>query len=271
MNRGFWVQIALLACGLAFPVRAEQAAGPFAARVEGYLGFATLDYPSAYSDPRGFTGGGGASAALSSGLFAAQLDVFGDGAEYDKGFEALRSTGVGAHIGLRDSSRAAMAISLGWNHGESTPFDPSDGRLGASRETYRVGGEYEAYLGIVTLGANAGYLELENSKRDAYYARGFVRVYPTDNIRAELLGGVIENPSDGDDPTDIARLELQYRFPELPVSVFGRWEATFDAADSHQAVLGVRLYFDGDRTLIASDREAFFDGCTLVHSGARTC
>jgi hypothetical protein len=249
--------------GLPVMVRADEEANLLAARIEGYLGYARLVAPNS-PDADGFSGGGVGSVALNSGPFSGQLDFFGDRADYDRGVDGINTIGVGAHLGLRDSERGAVAFSTAWNRGDLE--DPD-----VDTHFYRVGGEVEGYLGILTAGANAGLVEIADSRDDDYYARGFLRVYPTENLRLEVLGGVVDRPDDGNDPTDIARAELAFRLPESPLAVFGRWEATFDAIDSHQAVLGVRLLLDGNRSLLASDRSTFFDGCTLVHSLSRSC
>ncbi len=234
---------------------------PLAARIEGYLGAALLD--GSGPEPTAFAGGGVGSAVLRLLPFVAQVDVFGDRANYNFGLEGINNTGFGLHLGLRDPELGAVAFSGAWDRFEFERFDQNV-------DAFRIGGEGELYLGIFTLGASAGVLEYEDVQDDDYYVRGSASIYPVEDLKLQLLGGVVD--SAGSSATAIARAELEYRLPNTPVSLLSRWEGSFDSpSDSHEIVAGIRVYFDRASSLRASDRGTFFDGCTLVHSVARSC
>jgi hypothetical protein len=256
---GIWIASSLLcaaAAGAAGPP-----VSPFAARVEGYLGGAVLD-PDESSTLSAFDAGGAGSAVARFGPFYLQGDVFGDYADFDP---HARNVGGGGHLGVVDPELGAIGATGAYQELEIGSFDD---------HFFRAGGEAELYRGPLTLGAQGGYLDEEQSSSGGYYARGLVRFYPTGNLKLEGLGGVAELAND---VVPHARVLVEYRPEAWPVAMFVRWEGAFDSSvDQHFAVAGLRLYLDGlrfgsDRTLRDLDRVYFREACVHTLLATRTC
>jgi hypothetical protein len=231
---------------------------PFAIRVEGYLGGAILDAGS-LGDESAFDGGGAGSAVGLLGPAFLQLDLFGDYTDFDP---EVSTVGFGGHLGLVDSEIGSVAATGGYQRYAVGPADT---------DFWRVGGEGELYLDWFTFGAQAGYLRNGDTNADGWYARGIVRFYPIDSLKLEGVGGYVDLESDG---LPQGRFLVEYRPEGSWLSVFARWEGTFDflnLADTHAAVLGVRFYWDRGLSLRDSDRVYFRESCTNVNLVARLC
>ena len=228
---------------------------PWAARVEGYLGvgYADLDF----DDDAGFTGGGAGSGVFIWGPAYLQADVFGDYTDiFDLG---VRNVGGGGHVGVVDPELGAIGIAGAYQN-----FDLD----GADVDIARVGGEAEAYVDALTFGIQAGYLRNATDDLDGYYARGMLRVYPLEDLKLEVVGGV----GDIADTVGLARALIEYRPAGWPVGFFVRWEGAFsDSSDQAFGVVGIRLYLDSVTSLRETDRVYFRESCVNFNAGARTC
>jgi hypothetical protein len=263
------MQRSLMAGVLASSVLAAgsgEAAGPerspFAARAEGYVGAAVFDSDDA--DAKSFFNGGGAgSAVVLLGPLQLQGDVFGDWTNLD---HDATNYGAGGHFGFADPDRGVLEVTGAYQNLEQ------DGIL--DDPLWRVGGEGELYFGAATFGWQSGYLRDGDTNRDGYYARGLVRLYPTENLKLEGVGGVEHLASD---TCPVVRTLIEYRPDGWPVGLFARWEVAFDSSlDQHLAVAGVRIYLEGLRfdsriSLRESDRVYFRDACVHFVLRARTC
>lgn len=246
----------------AAPAAAEEP-GPAvsAARVEGYMGAAILD-GSGFDSEAEIDAGGAGSVSVLLGPAYFQADVFGD---YTDFHPDARNVGFGAHLGVADPELYAVGASFAYQEVEWDPFEG---------DFLRGGGEAELFLGPVTLGVLAGYLEETNSEENGFYARALVRWYVTPDVKLEGVGGVADV---GSDTSPQARFLVEFRPQGWPVGFFTRWEGAFDSSlDQHFAVLGIRLYLEGfgldsPRSLRSTDRIYFREACQGFLLGARAC
>jgi len=247
--------LAVASLHIAAPATAQAPAShdPFAVRLEGYLGGAVVDNGGRTS---AFDGGGAGSAVGLLGPGFLQLDLFGDYTDFGPD---ITDVGFGGHLGLVDAQLGSVALTGGYQHFEAGPVD---------LELWRIGGEGELYLDMFTLGVQAGYLRNGDTEADGGYARALIRIYPTDQLKLEGIGGYAELGTDA----GVARLLAEYRLAGLGISLFARWEGTFmSSADSHAAVAGVRYYWDRDLSLREAERVYFRDACTHLNVAARIC
>jgi len=245
---------------------------PYAARVEGFVGGALIrDAHYQPDDQDALYGGGTASAVALFGPAYAQLDIFGDYADYDN--PDARTVGVGGHLGVGSQDMGIIGISGAW---QDQDWDPSIGGWSDPNSFWRVGLEGEYFLQDLSLGGQAGYATYDVDTTDGYYARGLFRYYLTEDLKLEGIGGVIDNEDINTSP--VASFLAEYRVGSSPFSVFTRWETTFlkgtssSDANHHTAVAGFRLYFDGEgATLKRADRAHFRDACTHALNVNRLC
>lgn len=212
----------------------------------------------------GLSGGGTGSFGCLFAPFAFQADIWGDDADLEP---EARTIGGGGHIGLLDPALGYIGANGGF---QDLNYDKAD------NDDWRVGGEGEFFLDSVTLGVSGGYFNNEDWDEDGWYGRGLWRLYATEDFKLEGAGGVVADIPDGR-ATPIGRALVEYRIPQMPLSVFARWEGQFDEEwVEHLAVAGVRLYlvgfsFDAPPSLREMDRRYFRDNCLGAMSGSRIC
>lgn len=238
---------------------------PYAVRLEGYSGAIVLDDASPLDD-YAYEGGGTGSAVALFGPAYLQADIFGDYVDDlgDFGKTDFRNVGVGGHLGVGSQDMGIVGISGAW---QDVDIDPgADGN-----SLWRIGVEGEYFLEQLTLGVQAGYETADVSDTNGYYANGLIRFYPSEDWKLEGIAGVIDTDDSSTSP--VAGINTEYRFGSSPFAGFARWESSFfSSADFHSAVLGFKLYFDGDGgTLKRADRAHFRDACHFAILGTRTC
>jgi len=245
----------------------EPGPAPIAARIEGNLGGAVL-HASGNDRESAVDAGGTGSVAVLFGPVYLQADVFGDHTSFNTD---AHSVGFGAHLGISDPELYAVGASfsyqeIGWEL--DPPFREIDD------DFLRAGGEAELFLGPVTLGVLAGYIEDAEVEDSGFYARGLLRYYFRDDLKLEGAAGVVDIDSDA---VPQARALVEYRPQGWPLGFFARWEGAFDTGlDQNLAVLGFRLYLEGmgldsPRSLRSTDRIYFRESCTSFLLGARGC
>jgi len=257
-------------CGLLGAVSAgadEPGPAPIAAKVEGYLGAAIVDGSGFDGESAADAGGTGSVSALFGPVYL-QADVFGDHTSFNPD---ARNVGFGAHLGISDPELYAVGASFAYQE-IAWKLDPPDREI--DDDFLRAGGEAELFLGPVTLGVLAGYIENAQVEESGFYARGLVRYYVTDDLKLEGAAGVVDIDSDS---VLQAHALVEYRPQGWPVGFFTRWEGGFDTGlDQNFAVLGFRLYLEGfglasPRSLRSTDRIYFRESCVSFLLGARGC
>jgi len=249
----------LTACLALVPIATASAEPDLALRVEGYLGYSNLDF--GFVDLDAFQGGGTGSVSAVFEQFYLQGDLFGDVMDFDQGFKA-KNVGPGVHIGGRDPSKGSVGIVGTYND-----LDLGDGDL----DIFRVGFEGEAYLDRLTLGLNAGLIDLDG---DAHaYIEGLLAFYPMENARLNFRIGAVGV----DDSDPLINLGLGVEFlANQTLAPFMRWEASlpddFGDVFQYSLVAGLTFYWGAETpTLQGYDRSRFKQSCSGVLLAGRIC
>jgi len=255
----FHVSLLLTTCLALTPIATASAEHGVAVRAEGYLGYSNLDL--GIVDLDAFQGGGAASASANFDEIYLQGDVFGDDMDFERGAKA-DNVGSGLHMGWRDSNRGSVGAVGTYN---------SLDLGGGTAEIYRVGLESEAYLERVTLGLNAGYLDLDGSS--LAYVETLFALYPTDHARINFRIGAVGI----EDSDRLVTLGLGANFlMNDSVAPFLRWEASisdeFSDVFQHSLVAGLTLYFGAETpSLQTYDRSFFKQSCSGILIIGRLC
>ncbi len=229
-------------------------------RGEGYVGYHNTDFNVGFLslEEDAFQGGGAGSVSIAGNAVYFQIDLGGDSIDYDN----ANADGffTGGHLGWRDPERgSASAV------GQFQLLDPGD----ADIDTWRAGGEFEAYLGPVTLGLEAGYSDLF----DDAYVLGQGRLYITENARLDLRVGAAA-------PAESDPLIVVSAGGEVMVAPHAAFFARVESSqaddldyDETSVVAGARIYFagDGGLSLRNHDRQFFQRACLGLNFIFRTC
>jgi hypothetical protein len=189
-----------------------------------------------------FVGAGRANIPFSGGAWNIELEA-GGGALFDDG-ESISSIGAAGHVWTKLNG-AAIGV-----------FGAVNFPTGAT--VYTLGLEGEAYLGNVTLGADADYNWVDGLGDGEFWSvSGWADFYFTPDFR---LGGELAYLS-GDVPdTWSAALDAEYRFSGSPFSLWAEGKYTsIEAgpdADIWAGLVGFRVFMDGaGETLQGHDRQ----------------
>jgi hypothetical protein len=182
----------------------------------------------------------GSVTAPLGGAFALQVDgVFSRNSlkQRDCGgcsrFNVSESTGT-VHVFMRDSKKGLIGVAV-----QRTSINQS---YGSGRATYYAGGEAQLFLGRTTIGTQVAYVSTDTGNsygQNGFQAKGYVRVYPMDNLSLALNVGygkqtLNPGPNSGYScpgycyqqqfkSTDFG-VKAEYRLPSSRISMF----ASFD-------------------------------------------
>ncbi|MBN8457843.1 MAG: hypothetical protein J0M04_08390 [Verrucomicrobia bacterium] len=141
--------------------------------------------------------------------------------------------GVGGHVFWRDPAWAMLGLESAWVFGGN---DDTSG--------FQVGLEGEYYLKWITLGANAGYSEVDDDRfggsDSGFYARFTAGCYPVDDL---LINLVLETRYG----EMLYGVEAEYETPVAGLSVFA--SAMRGEHDADSVFAGMRYYFGGESGL----------------------
>lgn len=150
--------------------------------------------------------------------------------------------GLGAHYFWRDSETALIGLQTGYVMG--SPADSWEFGIEAERyfESFTLGGK----AGIATVQFDSSAAPFERDK-DAFYFQFYLGFYPINDL---LISPTIEHRFDN----TMYGVEIEYELPVAGLSVFAN--AMQGDNDYQHAYLGVRYYFDKDKSLKSRHRES---------------
>jgi len=209
------------------------------------IGFVNFDGSNPFEDDTVgiFTGAGRANINL-GGAWNLELETGGTSI-FDNGY-SFSSVGVGGHLWTR------------LNGGAVGVYGAADFPSGATVGT--AGVEGQAYLGNVTLGANASYSWSDNLG-DFWQATGIASIYVTPDLK--LGGSLAYGDFDGFEAWS-AGLNTEYRFSGTPFSAWGDVNYSSYSSggpDVLAGLVGFRIFMDGaGTTLQQHDRDVPWEG-----------
>lgn len=167
-----------------------------------------------------------------------------------------------------------MIVHAGWRDPERGYFGGfgglvTIGYVGDSGDPahWVAGGEGAIYLDMMTVFAQAGYIDELNGKEaddaafsDTFFVRGGVRYFANPNLKLEASGGFMSGDEYGDTPVDMPfwGAEVEYKPDDARVSWFAAYhgysedEPGFEHTN-HTVQGGIRINF-GQDTLLSVDR-----------------
>lgn len=241
--------------------QAEPSAGGFDAELS--VGFDRYDYGDDFGGDRDGPIYSGMAAYTDRSGFGGQLDLVYDKKTDNFGFSIKRNT-VAGHVFYRSQDRWLLGAML-----QRTNIDFVDVPVSEpTSRAYAIEGQY--YLQDFTLYGQVGRNKLDSPgfqpDSDGSNALAQVRYFPNDNWRVDLTGTYNTSKVDGFDVKSKAKtlaIGTEYRFPDMPVSVFAQIGKTwididtfgygFDFDHSNMLV-GFKVSF-GKETLKRRDRE----------------
>lgn len=157
--------------------------------------------------------------------------------------------------------------------GQRSDYSVTDGVLGqkfySSISTNYIGVEAQYFFNNVTLYGQVSYLNLEypckgQCNANGYAANAQIRYFPTNDIKLTLKGNyseVTDSISNGTTSFQLIGARGEYRFPNVPVSVFA--DATYQSVSASggcsscitqtKALVGLNFYLS-DKSLLERDR-----------------